>query len=116
MQMEDRLPCAGADVEDRAVSLLDVALARDPRRRKMAIPDQFGIRGFCFFQSRKMFLGNDEHVRGRLRTDVFESENVFVFVDFLRRNFAADNTAEKATGGRVGHSGAHLAETITLAR
>ena len=96
--MKDRLSRAGADVEDRAVSLLDVALARDLRGGEMAAADDLGVRGLGFFQSRKMFLGNDEHVRGRLRTDVFEGEHMLVFVNFLRGNLAADDAAEKAVG------------------
>lgn len=103
MQVEDGLPGAGADVEDGAVSLLDVALAGDPRGDEMAAADQFGVAGLSFFQSRKMFLGNDEHVRGRLGIDVFEGEHVLVFVHFLGRNLAANDAAEQAVGGRVSH-------------
>ena len=41
-----------------------------------------------FFQSRKMFLGNDENVRGRLGIDVFKGEDMIVFVNFLGGNFS----------------------------
>lgn len=42
-----------------------------------------------------MFLWNDEDVGGRLRSDVFEGENVLVLVHFLAGNFAADDAAEE---------------------
>lgn len=83
MEVEDRLSGAGADVEDGAVSLLDVALARDVRGGEMTAADDFGVGVFCFFQSSKMLLGNDEDVRGRFGADVFEGEDMVVFVNFL---------------------------------
>jgi hypothetical protein len=101
--MEDRLSGAGADVEDGAVSLLDVALARDLCGGQMAAADDFGVSGLGLLQSGKMFFGNDKDVRGGLRFDVFEGEDVFVLVNFFSRDFAADHAAEQAIG--IGHRG-----------
>ena len=92
------LPGAWADVEDGAVSLLDVALARDLGGGEVAAADDFRVGRLGLFQSGKMFLGNDENVRGGLRFDVFEGEDVFVLVNFLGRDFAADHAAEEAIG------------------
>src|SRR5437016_3888146 len=78
VEMEDGLSGAGADVEDGAVSLLNVALAGDLGGGEVAAADNFCVGGFSFFQSGKMLLGNDEHVGGGLRVDVFEGENVVV--------------------------------------
>ena len=62
-----------------------------------------------------MPFGNNQHVGGGLRIDVFEREDVFILVDFLGLNLAADNTAEEAIG--VGSSlWLHLPETIAKAR
>ena len=47
MEVEDRLSGAGADVEDRAVSLLDVALARDLRGGEMTAADDFRVGSFA---------------------------------------------------------------------
>jgi hypothetical protein len=93
--MKDGLPCAGTDVQYSAVSLLDIPLSRDPRRRKMASSDNFRIGSLCFFQSCKMPLGNNKHMRRRLWADVFKREHVIVFVNFLRRNFSAENATKK---------------------
>ena len=49
----------------------------------MALTDDFCIGAFRFLQSRKMALGYHENMRGSLRIDVFEGEDMFVFVDFL---------------------------------
>lgn len=114
MQMEDRLSCARSNVEDGPVALLDVALAGDLRGGQMAAADQFGIFGLGFLQSSEMFLGHDQHVRGRLRIDVFEGEDVLVLVNFLRGNLAADDAAEEAVASGVGHLSVTLADTITL--
>jgi len=102
MEVEDGLSGAGADVEDGAVSVLDLALAGDLRCGQMTAADDFGIGRLGFFQSRKMSLWNDENVGGCLRVDVFEGEDVVVFVNFLGRNFAADDAAEETVG--IGHS------------
>jgi len=103
VQVEDGLPSAGTDVEDGAVSLLDVALAGDVGGGEMAAADNFGVGGLGLFQSGKMLLGDDENVRGGLRVDVFEGENVVVLVNFSGGNFAAEDAAEEAVGGRVMH-------------
>jgi hypothetical protein len=102
VEVEDGLAGAGADVEDGAVSLLDVALAGDVGGGEVAAADDFGVGGLGLFQSGKMFLGNDENVCGGLRVDVFEGEDVVVLVNFLGGDFAAEDAAEEAIG--IGHS------------
>jgi len=102
VEVEDRLSRARADVENGAVSLLDVALAGDLGGGEVAAADDFCVGGLGFFQSSKMLLGNDQHVRGRFGADVFEGEDMVVFVNFLGGNFAADDAAEKAVG--ISHS------------
>ena len=102
--MEYGLPSAWADIEHCSISLLDVSLASNLGRSKMAAPDQFGVRRVGFFESCKMFLGNDEHVRGSLRTDVFESKDMVVLINLFCRDFAADDATEKAAGGGISHS------------
>ena len=102
MEVEDGLAGAGADVEDGAVALLDVALAGDLGGREVAAADDFGVGGLGFFQSGEMTLWNDQYMRRSLRTDVFEGQDVVIFVDFPARNLAADDAAEEAV--RIGHS------------
>src|ERR1700752_4341634 len=45
-----------------------------------------------------MALRNNQYVGRRLRISVFEREDVLVFVDLFRGDFAADDAAEDATG------------------
>jgi hypothetical protein len=96
VEVKDGLPGAGADVENSAISMLDIALASDLRRGQMASADNLGVGDFGFFQPGEMSLRNDESVCGRLRTDVLEGIDVLILVDFLGRNFARDDAAEKA--------------------
>ena len=73
VQVKDRLSGAGTDVEDGAVSLLDLALAGYLGGGEMAAADDFCVAGLGLFQSRKMFFWNDQDVGRGLRLDVFES-------------------------------------------
>ena len=98
MKVEDGLSGSGADIENGAISILDFALAGNICRRQMASADDLGVGTFRFLQSSKMPLGNNQHMRGCLRIDVFEGEDVFILVDFFRVNLAADHTAEEAIG------------------
>src|SRR5204862_275595 len=103
------------DVQDGAVALLDIAFAGDLGSREVAAADNFGVRDFCFFQSRKVFFGDDEDVSRRLRGYVFESEDMVVFVDLCCRDLAANDTAEKAGGSWIGNKKNPAREaTITL--
>src|SRR5437588_6657036 len=96
MQMEHRLSRTRADVEDGAVSLLDVALAGDFGGGEVTASDDLGVFGLRFLESGEVLLGNYQHVRGSLRIDVLEGEGVIVLVNFLRGNFVAKDAAKKA--------------------
>jgi hypothetical protein len=50
-----------------------------------------------------MLLRDDEHMRRRVRVDVFERKHVLVLVNFLRGNLTAENAAEKAVADGIGH-------------
>src|SRR5262245_46596391 len=99
--MKDGLARARTYVQDGSISVLDFALARDLRGREVTASDDFRVGGGCFFQSRKMTLRNDQHVSRGLGADVFEGQDVVIFVDFFGRNLAADDAAEEAV--RIGH-------------
>jgi len=96
VKMEDGLSRAGADVENGAISLFDVALASDVGGGKVAVPDDFRVGGLCLLQPGKMLFRNDENVRRGLGIHIFEGEDIFVFVNLLSGNFAAKDAAEQA--------------------
>ena len=110
MQVKDGLSGAGTNVEDGAVSLLDLALAGDHGSGEMAAADDFCVTAFRFFQSCKMPFGNNQDVRRRLRINILKREDVFIFENLFRRNLAANDAAEEAI--RVSHSWVTCAETI----
>jgi len=101
--MEDGLSGARPDVQDSPVSLLDIALPRDLGRGEMAPANDFRIGGVGFFQPSQMFFRNDEYVCRSLRVDVFEGENVRIFVNLLGGNPSPDHAVEKAIIASVGH-------------
>jgi hypothetical protein len=43
-----------------------------------------------------VFLGNHQHVSGRLRINVLERESVLVFKNLLGGDFASDDAAKQA--------------------
>jgi len=104
MQMKHRLSGSRADVENGTVSAFDIARARNLCRHQVAASDDLGIRRLGLLQPRKMPLGNDQHMRRRLRMDVLNSKNVFVLVYFPRRKLAAQDAAEDAIGSEIGHT------------
>jgi hypothetical protein len=65
----------------------------------MASSNDLGVCLLSFFESGDVALGDDQHMRGGLRIDVFKREHVRVFVNFLGGNLAPDNPAEKAIAG-----------------
>jgi hypothetical protein len=81
VQVEDRLPGARSHIQHRPVSVLDIALVSDSSCREVTMSDDFGIAFLGFFESREMSLGNDQHMCGRLRIDIFESEHLRVFMN-----------------------------------
>ena len=48
MKVEDGLSGSGADVENRAISVLDFALACNIGRHQMAVADDLGVGTFGF--------------------------------------------------------------------
>ncbi len=101
VHVENRLSGARSDIQNGAVSILNFALAGDFCSSQMALSDDIGVIGLSFLQPGEMAFGNHEHMRGSLRLNVFEREDVVVFIDFFRGNLSADDAAEKAV--RVGH-------------
>src|SRR5215470_8232118 len=58
VQVKDGLSGAWADIENCAVTLLDVALASDQGGRKVALADDFRVGAVRFFLSGEVPLGN----------------------------------------------------------
>jgi len=116
MEVEDGLSGAGADVEDCAVSVFDVPLAGDLRGDELASANDFCVVGLGLFQSRKMFLGNDENMGGRLRMNIFEGKDVIVFVNLLGGKLTTDDAAEKAIYAGVSHWSVHRRNDNSIGR
>jgi hypothetical protein len=101
VQVKHRLPRAGANVQHSSIPALNLAVTRDLRRGKVTASDDLCVGSFRFFQSGEMPLGNNQNVSGRLRLNIFKGENVFVFINFLGGNIAANDATKKTIG--IGH-------------
>ena len=62
----------------------------------MELADDLGILRLGFLYIDDVLLGNDQHVRGRLRLEVLKDKGLAIFEDLLARDFTTDNAAEKA--------------------
>ena len=96
--MEDGLARSRADVVHRAVAVLDAALARNLRRYQVRVPDNLRVLRFRFLQAANVLLGNDQHVRRRLRVNVLDYENMLVLVNLLAGCLAGNHVAEETVG------------------
>jgi hypothetical protein len=103
VEMKYRLPRSWTHVQHGPVSLLNVPLTCNLSRSQVAAADHFSVFSLRFFQSTKMSLGDNQYMGRSLRVDIFEGQHVLVLVNFLRGNLAAENAAEKAVAGGVGH-------------
>ena len=95
MEMEDGLARTGANVDHGAVPIFDAALAGDLRGGEVTSANDRGVLDRRLFEPRNVLLWNDEHMSRALGVQVFEGENVVIFVDFSRRDFAAQKAAKK---------------------
>lgn len=93
--MEHRLSRQWSHVEYRPVAFFDVPLTGDLRRYQVAMTDEFCIFRLRFLESHDVPSRNNQHVRRRLRMDILKRVHLRVFKDFLVRQFAAHNAAEK---------------------
>jgi len=95
VKMKDGLAREGADVDHGAVAIFDAALAGDLGGGKLASADDFRVFGLRFFQAGDVLLGDDENVCRPLRIEILEGEDVVIFEDLFRGDFAAKQAAEK---------------------
>jgi hypothetical protein len=94
-QVEDGLAGERADVQDGTVSIFDRSIASNAGRGQVAKADELGIFGGSFLQAGDVFLRDHEDMGWTLRIEIFKSEDVLVFINFLGRYFAANNAAKK---------------------
>ncbi len=70
MEVEDRLAASRANIEHRAVSILNVALASEFGGDDMAVADDRGVLWRSLLESGEVTLGHDQNVsrRGRFKS------------------------------------------------
>src|ERR1700751_2469554 len=98
MDVKHGLARLRSHVEHRAVPILNAPLAPDLRGNQMKAPNQLSVFFLRFLQPPYMLLGDHQNMRGRLRVDVLEGKTMLVFVDFLGRNLALNNSTKQAVG------------------
>jgi hypothetical protein len=104
VQVKDGLAGAAAVIEDGAIAREEIAFGGELRGDELQFPEKGLIAVMRVLERRKMLSWADQNVRGRLGIDVFEGENVIVFVDEFRGNLLRADFAEKAVCVHLPHS------------
>ena len=97
MEVRHRLPGMTADVRDQTPSLAQAFSLRDPGRETEQFPQQRAMfRSDLRGRGRHVLLGDQEHVRGRLRIDVAKREHAIGLVQAIARRGARRHATEQA--------------------
>src|SRR5277367_2996364 len=96
MEMEDGLAGAGAIVEDGAIAVEKIAFSGELRGHQMQFADHRLVFMCRIVQRNKMLSRDKQDVRRRLRADVLERENIWIFVDDFGWNLFRGDFAEQA--------------------
>src|SRR3974390_564905 len=96
MQMKHGLPRPAAIVENGPIPREQIALLGDLRRDHLQLSQQALIHMRSVVQRRKMLLGTDQNVRGRLRADVLKRKHIIILKHNFRWNFFRPDFAEQA--------------------
>src|SRR5215470_17580270 len=96
VQVEDGLASAAAGVDYRAVAALQFSFSRDLRGYHGHGSEHSFVFRARFCQRRKMLLGTNQNMRGRLRINVLEGKNVGVFIHHFGGNLFSCDFAEQA--------------------
>src|ERR1700682_1304002 len=94
--MKDALPRSVTVVKYGAVTSSDISIARQPCRYQLQSTQQRPVRRSGIIECRKVFSRANEHVRGRLRVDVFKREDVGIFVNDLGGDLLLADFAKQA--------------------
>src|ERR1051325_4514660 len=98
MQMKNGLARAASIVHDGAVPLAQFSVSGQFRSHQRDFSQERFVRVSRLLQRSKMLLRTNQNVGRRLRIDVFERENVGIFMEQLRRNLLGGNFAEQTIG------------------
>src|SRR5882724_12359086 len=114
MEMKHGLACARTVIQDGAVAGEEFALACELCGDQLQLAKHGLILGCGFGQRFEMFPRANQDMRGRLRADVLEREDVRIFVDDLRWNFLRGNLAEQTVGAhRIAPAGVPSSNRVT---
>ena len=96
MQMRHGFAGVGAVVEDEAIAAgFQAKFFRDLRSFEQQMAEDLMVFRFRFAEARDRLFGDQENVRRCLRVDVAEGDDLVVFIDNVRRDFAGDDFFKK---------------------
>jgi hypothetical protein len=96
--MKYGLTSAPPIIQHGPVSTEQIELASELCRHKLQFTQNGLILGGGFVERCQVFSRADQNVRGRLRADVLEGEDVIILVNDFGRNLLGGDFAEKAVG------------------
>jgi hypothetical protein len=96
VQVGHAFAAIAAVVDHETVAILrQPDLLRDFRRFQQQVSEQLLILRLCLADALDGLAGNDEDMRGGLRADVTESDDLVILIDDIRRDLAGGDLLEK---------------------
>ena len=100
MQVVDNLTTAPSDIDHQTVALgSDIPLCSQLFRYRKEFSHQRNMLIFQVVDRRDVGLGNEENVNQGLRLDIFEDEDLVIFIDDIGRLGLRDNLAKDTWHG-----------------
>ena len=100
--MEDNLPAGALDIHCNSIAR-QLMICRDTFRRKHQTACQLRIFILETIECREVTPRNNQNMRRRLRIDVFERDDVVIFVDDIGLELAGYEFTEQAIRIRLSH-------------
>src|SRR5262252_1289374 len=113
VQVEHSLACAATGVDNGAVASFELSFPREVGRDNGHGTEHCFVLCTRFRQRCKMLFRANQNMRGRLRVDVLEGENVGVLINHFGWNLFCRNFTEQAVGAHGSPSQATSSSRIT---
>jgi hypothetical protein len=95
MHVENGLTGSWPDVQHRAISIFDGAVASNAGSGEVAEANQLGVFRGGFLEPSDVLFWNYQNVSWTLRIQILKREDPVVFVNFLGRHLSAYDAAKK---------------------
>ena len=94
VQMEHTLPAVRTCVDNSPITTVKPKNLRHLRDSQQQVSTEPGVIRSQLIQRHNRFFGNQQHMHGRLWSDIAKRQAHVIFIDNIRRDFAVDDFEE----------------------